>query len=179
MGDRSFLVDPPAAPISGPGWDLRCHSTSTPEVGPKSLRSPVLHRPEGAPSPGIGEVSGQQHCAQIGRGETLLRPSCLFNCQKVDFDLGNAFLEQEEGLQAYVTYPDQTLFSWSEQRPDSKKLDILADNCGETNYDIYTIAEVARCPTQTLRKKKKAAGDLDTYPDDDDAFSNNTVHKTS
>ncbi|XXH02157.1 hypothetical protein Hte_008525 [Hypoxylon texense] len=70
-------------------------------------------------------------------------PPCLFNCQEVHLDLGAFPLGMKDGLMAYISYPYQFLFTWSEQHADLTKLDALASANKPNRYDNYTIAENA------------------------------------
>ncbi|KAI6086453.1 hypothetical protein F4821DRAFT_127632 [Hypoxylon rubiginosum] len=90
------------------------------------------------------EPSADVSISKCREHQRRICPPCLFNCQKVDLKLPtHAFLELEDGVQVYLTYPDQALFTWSEQRPDLKKLEIMADNTGKSRYDRYNLSENA------------------------------------
>ncbi|KAI0172998.1 hypothetical protein GGR52DRAFT_431156 [Hypoxylon sp. FL1284] len=70
-------------------------------------------------------------------------PPCLFNCQRVDLDLTSSSLVIQDGLQVYMAYPRQVLFTWSEQRADLRKLDALADLSRSNEFEKYTVVENA------------------------------------
>ncbi|KAI1765672.1 hypothetical protein GGR53DRAFT_489321 [Hypoxylon sp. FL1150] len=86
-------------------------------------------------------INGSSDILACSKHNRHICPPCLFNCQVVDLSFSVPSLALEDGAQAYLSWPDQLLFNWSETRPDLKKLEFLADLTRANPYDNYTVAE--------------------------------------